>query len=104
MLFRSIRMDPADRRAEILDAALRAATAVGFMRMTRDDIARAANTSPGLVSARLGTMRKLRDAVMQHAIKREALQVIAEGVALRHPHALKAPADLQARAVRSLVR
>lgn len=98
----AIRMKPADRRAEILDAAVRTAAAVGFMRMTRDDIARTAGCTGGLVSARLGTMEKLRDEVMRQAVKHEVLQVVAEGMALRHRHAIKAPADLQKRAAASL--
>lgn len=100
----SIRMRPSDRRAEILDAAVRAAAAHGWQRMTRDDVARVAQASPGLVSARLGTMEKLRDEVMREAVRREVLEVVAEGVALRHRHALKAPEDLQQRALARLIR
>jgi AcrR family transcriptional regulator len=100
----AIRMNPDERRAEVLDAALRTAAAVGFMRMTREDVARAAGCTPGLVSARLGTMKRLRDEVMKAAVRREVLPVIGEGIALRHPHAIKAPADLQKRAAASLLR
>ena len=100
----SIRMKPTERRAEVLEAAVRAAAAHGWQRMTRDDIARVAGTSPGLVSARLGTMEQLRDLVMREAVKREVLEVVAEGVVMRHRHALKAPEDLQQRALARFVR
>lgn len=100
----AIRMNPDERRAEVLAAALRTAAAVGLSRMTREEIAKAAGCTPGLVSARLGTMRKIRDEVMHQAVKQEVLPVIAEGIALRHPHALKAPADLQKKAAQSLLR
>jgi len=100
----AIRMKPADRREEILDAAVRTAAAVGFSRMTRDDIARTSGCTPGLVSARLGTMERLRNEVMRRAVREEVLAVIAEGIALRHPHALKAPDDLRKRAAATLLR
>lgn len=100
----AVRMKPDERRTEILDAAVRTAASVGFMRMTRDDIARAANCTPGLVSIRLGGMEKLKDAVMREAVKRgEPLSVIAEGISLRNRHALRAPADLRQRAVATLL-
>lgn len=100
----AIRMNPDERAAEVLAAAVRTAAAVGFARMTREDIAKAAACTPGLVSARLGPMSKIRDTVMKRAVRDEVLAVVAEGIALRHPHALKAPADLQKRAAASLLR
>ena len=98
----AIRMKPHERRTEILDAALRTASAVGFMRMTRDDIARTAGCTAGLVTVRLGVMEKLRDEVMREAVKREVLPVVAEGIALRHRHAVRAPLELRQRAAASL--
>lgn len=100
----SVRMNPDERRAEVLAAALRTAAALGLSRMTREDIAKAAGCTPGLVSARLGTMKRVRDEVMRLAVRQEVLPVVAEGIALRHPHALKAPTDLQKRAAASMVR
>lgn len=99
----SFRMTPADRRDDILAAAVRTAAAIGFTRMTRDDIARTADTSAGLVSARLGTMEKLRDAVMLRAVLDEVLIVVAEGIATRHRHALRAPEALRRKALQSLL-
>ena len=99
----AVRMRPAERRAEILAAAVRTAAAVGLQRMTRENIATAAGCTPGLVSARLGTMRQIRDKVMREAVRREELTVIAQGIALRHPHAVRAPAELQRRAAASLL-
>ena len=100
----SIRMKPADRRLEILEAALVAAQRHGWARMTRDHVAAVAKTSPGLVSARLGTMDALRGHVMRLAVRQGVESVVAEGLALRHPAALKAPDDLKARALASLIK
>lgn len=97
------RMSPKERRAEILAAALRVAVMTGYNRITRDDIAIAAGCSPALVSDALGTMVALRRGVMRAAVAGRVLPVIAQGLALRDPHALRAPPELRALAAASLV-
>lgn len=98
----SVRMKPKDRRAEVLEAALRAAEQFGVLSMTRDQIAVLANCSPGLVSARLGSMENTRASVMRLAVKRGSAAVVAQGLALRDKHALNAPEDLKKRALEHL--
>lgn len=90
------------RHDEIMAAALRVSATVGYNRITRDDIALAAGCSPALVSDALGTMCSLRRALMRAAIARRVLPVVAQGLALRDPHALRAPAELRAAAAASL--
>lgn len=97
------RMGKRARHDDILDATLRVAALVGYNRMTRDDIALAAGCSPALVSEALGTMPALRRSCMRQAVAREVLPVIAQGLALRDPHALRAPEELRVRAAGSLV-
>lgn len=99
----SVRMKPAERRLEILEAALTAAQQHGWARMTRDHIAHHANTSPGLVSARLGTMDAARTLVMRLAVKRGVARVVAEGLAMQHRDALRAPDELKAAALQALL-
>jgi AcrR family transcriptional regulator len=96
------RLAPEERRNEVMRAALHAAQRYGWSEMTRDHIATAAGSSPGLVSARLGTMQQVRDAVMEEAVRLEVLAVIAQGIAARHPTAMSAPAQLQRSALASL--
>lgn len=96
------RMTPRERREDVLSAALRLAVMHGYTHITRDDIAMAAGCSPALVSQTLGTMRCLRRALVRAAVAREVLPVIAQGLALRDPHALRAPEELRVRAAGSL--
>ena len=97
-------IDPDIRTAALLDVALRLAAANGWRSLTREAIARAAGVSTGLVSARLGTMTDLRRSVMRAAVQHGTVSVVAEGLAARHPAAMRAdPAlrDLAATWVRS---
>lgn len=98
------RKPPSIRKAEILDAALAVACAEGLRGATRDLIAARVGVSPALISMHYSTMDQLRRAVMRAAILREVLPVVAEGLAMRDPHALAAPDDLRARAAASLTR
>lgn len=90
------------RHDEIMAAALRVACDVGYTHVTRDDIALAAGCSPALVSEMLGTMTCMRRSLMRAAIANHVLPIIAQGLSLRDPHALRAPAELRALAAESL--
>jgi AcrR family transcriptional regulator len=90
------------RHDDILAAALRVSVTVGYNRITRDDIALAAGCSPALVSEMFGTMTCMRRALMRAAVANAVLPVIAQGLALRDPHALRAPAELRAAAAASI--
>lgn len=96
------RKKPDARRAEILDGALAVAAAEGLRNTTRDLIAARVGISPALVSMHFSTMEQLRRAVMRAAVEREVLSIVAEGLAARDPHALKAPEELKQRAAASL--
>lgn len=93
------KLEARERLSQILSAALKAAAKQGYQRITRETIARAAGVSEALVTYHLGTMPELRRAVMREAIRTECLPVVAQGVTSRDRHALKAPAELQRKAV-----
>ena len=97
------RMSPRARHDSILSAAVRLAEMKGYQRITRDDIALAAECSPALVSLTLGTMVQLRRQVQRYAIANEILPVIAQGLAARDPHAMRAPEHLRRLAAESLI-
>jgi hypothetical protein len=97
------RMSRRARHDEILTVALRLACDVGYTHVTRDAIALAAGCSPALVSEMFGTMVCLRRAIQRAAVANHVLPVIAQGLALRDPHALRAPAELRAEAAGSLI-
>lgn len=92
------RLSPEARGGLLLDVAIELAKAHGLARITREQIATQAEVSPGLVSARLGTMEAMRRTIMRNAITREILPIIAEGIATRDRFALEAPEELRQRA------
>ena len=97
-----IKLQARERIAQILRAALEIAPETGYNRLTRDEIAKRAKIPPTLISYHLGTMAELRRQIMRAAVQAECLPVIAQGLALRDRHALKAPEELRQRALQSL--
>lgn len=97
------RMTRRARHDEIMAAALRLACDIGYTHVTRDDIALAVGCSPAVVSEFFGTMVSLRRSIQRAAVANHVLPVIAQGLALRDPHALRAPAELRAVAAGSIV-
>jgi AcrR family transcriptional regulator len=94
------RLQPTARKSALLDAALVVAQRDGYDHMTREAIAAQYQVSPGLVSHHLGTMPQLRRAVMRAAVARGVLGIIARGLSLKDPQALRAPDDLKRKAAK----
>lgn len=98
-----IKLEARERKAQILRAALDLCSArTTYTRVTRDQIAERAGVPPSLITYHLGSMTDLRRHIMREAIRSECLAVIAQGIAARDRHAMKAPEDLRARALQSL--
>jgi len=99
------RMQPKERRAAILTAAVELARVEGYNRITREGVANAAGVSPGLVSQYFNTMAQLRRALIRHAINAEppVLEIIAQGLTAQDPHALRASDELKKQAVALLL-
>lgn len=91
-----------ETKASILKIATRLAQSQGFRNVTREAIAEKADIAPGTVSYHFGTMSKLQDAIVVHAVETENLTVIAQGLAERHRKAVIAPASLQVKALNTL--
>lgn len=91
-----------ERNRKILAAAVALAGERGFRSFSRDDVAKAAGVSAGSVNNAYGTMDGLHDAVMSHAVEQKHAAIVAQGLAIRHPAALAAPADLKESARASL--
>jgi AcrR family transcriptional regulator len=89
-------------QARIIDGALQAAERVGFNRMTLEDVATASGVSKQLPLTHFKTMQAIRRKVMREAVRRGNLRILAQGLALRDPHALKAPPELRQQAAASL--
>lgn len=94
----SKRLDPKDRHRALIEHALVLATHAGVHRLTREQIAEAAGISPALVSHYLGTMGDMRRTIMRAAVKQRIVSVVARGIAVGDPFALRADDDLKRRA------
>jgi AcrR family transcriptional regulator len=84
------RLDPKQRRARILDAAVGVALDHGYLSMSREAVAKRAQCSPALVSKYLGTMVNLRRAVMRAAVASNHRKIIADGVSVGDRIAMQA--------------
>lgn len=98
-----IKLEAKQRISNILTAGLELAKEHGYQNVTREAIAEKAGMSTGLVSTRMGTMKELKRKLMREAIRVECLPVIAQGLAMRDPHARKCPEPLQKKALASAV-
>lgn len=93
------RKDPTDRRAEIVAAAVHVAERDGIQRASFGAVAEVARCSRSTVVHYYPTLPQLHRDLMRAAIRRECLPVVAEGLARRDRHALKAPEQLKDRAL-----
>lgn len=97
------RLQPDDRKEQILSAAIKVAGRPGgWGKLTRDAVAREAQCAEGLVSKYFGTMITFRRSIMRAAIAAENLAVVAQGLAAGDTYAKKADPDLKARALQTL--
>ena len=97
------RLKPDARKGLIEEGALEAALEIGFAEFTRTDVAAKADVSEGLVTHYFGNMDALRRRVMEHAVERGILPLVAIGLTAGHPVALGAPVSLKSKALSSLL-
>lgn len=91
------------RIAQILAGALEIAKRDGYARVTRDAVAHYVGISSSLIPHHMGTMEEFRRKIMREALRTECLPVIAQGIAARDRHALKASPELRAKALQSIL-
>jgi AcrR family transcriptional regulator len=104
------KLEPAARKKQILDEAIKQASRVGYQNIKRADIAEALGVSPALVSLYFSTMPQLKRQVMRAAIagaKTKSacgfeLCVIAQGLAARDRLTLNIPPILRSAALSTL--
>lgn len=89
------RLQPDVRREALLDHALGLAERHGYATLTHQAIAAAAQVSQGLVVARLGTKAQMLRDVMRRAVASGNVRVVAQGLARRDPHAMRADSALR---------
>jgi len=92
------RLQPDVRRDTLLDHAVALAERDSYTTLTHQAIAAAAGVSQGLVVARLGTKAQILRDVMRRAVAAGNARVVAQGLARRDPHAMRADTALRERA------
>jgi AcrR family transcriptional regulator len=95
-----MRLKPGTRRTGILFAAVSVAARVGYLNVTRDAVAQAANISTGLVTHYFKSMDGLRREIMVQAIESQILPIVREGIANRDPEVAKIDKELHDKAMR----
>jgi len=79
------RLEPKERREQILNAAVDIARTEGFHKLTRDGVAERAKVSYGLVTRYFGTIETLKQHVMRRAVADSIPEIIAAGLAMKDP-------------------
>lgn len=97
------RLKPEARKEHILATALLLAEAQGYARLTREQITTAAGVTGPVLSHHFGTMPQFRRSLMQYAIEKESLAVVAQGLAAGDPQAQGASEALRRRALDGLL-
>lgn len=92
-----------DRNARILEAAIECALEDGYQWITRALVARKADTATGTVNLAYGDMKGLKRAVLQAAVDRGIIKLVAEGLADGHEIARGAPPEIKAQAAALLM-
>lgn len=98
----TVRLSKNDRKKQILGMALEQAKTCGYQNITRERLSAALGVSTGLINQQFGTMAQLKRAVIRAAISQQVLEVVAQGLVAKDPHASKAPDALKKQALSSL--
>ena len=96
------RLPAVERKQLLIDAAMPLAEQYGYDSVSRSMVAEAAGISESLVS-RYWTAPDFHAALLEAAIVRENLTVLAQGLAARHPVATSAPLELRQAAAATLI-
>lgn len=96
------RMRMMDRKRHLLETAIPLAEKHGFEHVSRGMVALEAGVAPSLLSS-YWTAPDFQTALMEEAIARENLVLVAQGLTARHPAALAAPITLRWMAVKHLI-
>jgi AcrR family transcriptional regulator len=97
------RIDPEQRKQQILEAALALAADQGYTKVRWSDVAQHLGISRALVMHYFKTMSQLQTAIMRAAVKKKNLKIIAQGLALDDRHARRADPALQKKAAASVL-
>jgi AcrR family transcriptional regulator len=93
-----IRMEAEDRRAQLVETGLEIAQSVGWYKVTRRAVAEKTATAEALINRYFDNKDGFRDALMEEAVKRRLVPLVAEGLMYMSKPALAAPDRLRKQA------
>jgi AcrR family transcriptional regulator len=86
------------RKDMVLCTAIEMALKVGYQHLIRDEVAKEAGISGSLVNKYFGTIEKLKKEVLRAAIEKGIIEIVAQGLGMRDPDAMKAPEEIKQKA------
>ena len=95
----SIRRDAIERKSEMLSCAVVLAKEIGYTRVSKDNLAASVKCSPSLIMHYFSTIKQLHRAIMGEAIRRNDLNLIAQGLINQDPRIQHLPEDLKREAL-----
>lgn len=94
----TMRSDPEVRQQQLMEAAITVAKTEGWSKLTRAKVAYQAGVAASLINFYFGDKDSFRTSVMQEAVGRNLVSVVAEGLLYHNSAALEAPEPLRKRA------
>jgi AcrR family transcriptional regulator len=91
-----------ETKEKILDAALVLAEETHYQKLSRRKLAKSAEVSESTVQYHFRHPWELRYATLLHAIRRENVTVLGQGLGAQDPTALSAPIELRERALKHI--
>lgn len=98
-----MRLKPEARKEDLLAVALVLAESGHYTNVTRGEVAKAAHVSGPVLNYHFGTMAQFRRDLMRYAIRMESIKVLAQGLSIQDPQAVRAPSELKRRALDALL-
>lgn len=85
---RRTRLDPEQRKADILEVAIKMAVDGHFSQITRHEVAVRLSVSPSLIMHHWGTIDDLKNQVIVEGCRRLLPRIILIGLSTQHPSAV----------------
>lgn len=100
---RRARLDPEIRKQQILDAAINLSIQKGYRQLTRQSIANKICCAGALINHYYGNIDNLRDIVLQIAIEKEIMPILAENYGTRGKETSHLPTQLKEKVINYLM-
>jgi AcrR family transcriptional regulator len=98
------RLDPTERKKQIIEQAMKLSESIGYKNITRGMIAAKLKISGALITKYFKNTQNLKKCVLKEAIKLEKINILAQGMGNRDSLVLKLPELLKEKVIRYIVK